>query len=221
MTEEITIAPAQSRSTNKMERATIVASRILSIIFTPFYLPLVGTTLLFVFSYLKLLPWQYKGYIFVMVYLFTILIPTVLIHLYRRYQGWSMLRLITREGRMVPYVISISSYFFCFYVMKLLHYPHFLSIIILAALFIQIICAISNIWFKISTHTAAIGGVTGGLLAYAEIFAFNPLWWLCLCLIVGGLVGTGRMILRQHSLHQVVYGFLVGAVVAFFVIILL
>lgn len=206
---------------HRLTRLSIVTSRVLSVIFTPFYLPLVSTTLLFFFSYLTLLHWQYKVFIFGMVYLFTIFLPTMLIHLYMRYQGWSILKLISREGRMVPYVISISSYFFCFYLMKLFHFPHFLSIIILAALFIQIVCAITNIWFKISTHTAAIGGITGGLLAYAEIFAFNPLWWLCLCLLVGGLVGTGRMMLRQHSLHQVVYGFLVGAIVSFFVIITL
>ena len=206
---------------HRLTRFSIVTSRVLSVIFTPFYLPLVSTTLLFFFSYLALLHWQYKVFIFGMVYLFTIFLPTMLIHLYMRYQGWSVLKLISREGRMVPYVISISSYFFCFYLMKSFHFPHFLSIIILAALFIQIVCAITNIWFKISTHTAAMGGITGGLLAYAEIFAFNPLWWLCLCLIVGGLVGTGRMMLRQHSLHQVVYGFLVGVVVSFFVIIML
>ena len=209
---------AKRKPAQRIERASIVTSRLVSIVFTPFYLPLVSTVLLFMFSYLSILPWQYKTFIFVMVYLFTIFIPTMLIHLYRRYQGWSMLRLISREGRMVPYIISITSYFMCLYQMRIFHFPHFLCIIILAALFMQIICAFTNIWFMVSTHTAAIGGITGGILAYAEIFGFNPLKWLCLCLIVGGLVGTGRMILRQHSLHQVVYGFLIGAFISFAVI---
>jgi len=39
-----------------------------------------------------------------------------------------------------------------------------------------------------------------------------------LLFIVGGVVGTSRMILRQHSLLQVVAGFLVGMVSAFLVI---
>lgn len=198
----------------------LIAARATSIVFTPFYLPLVGMIALFFFSYLNLLPWGYKLSVLFMVYVFTIFLPTILIHLYRKYQGWSMLKLITREGRMVPYIISIMSYFTCFYIMNRLHFPHFMSSIVVAALFIQIICAILNIWFKISTHTAAIGGITGGLLAFAEIFVFNPLWWLCVLLFLAGVVGTGRMLLRQHSLHQVVYGYLVGVFTSFMVVIM-
>ena len=77
------------------------------------------------------------------------------------------------------------------------------------------LCAIVNIWWKISTHTAAIGGVAGALIAFAEKFMFNPVWWLCLVLIVAGVLGSARIILRQHSLGQVLGGFLVGFVCAF------
>lgn len=201
------------------EKLLITPARALSIVFTPFYLPLVAMVALFLFSYLSLLPWNYKLSVLFLVYIFTIFLPTMLIHLYRKYQGWSMLKLISREGRMVPYVISIICYFSCFYLMDHLHFPHFMSSIVVAALMIQITCAIVNVWWKISIHTAAIGGITGGMLAFAEIFGFNPLWWLCVLLILSGLVGTGRMILRQNSLHQVVYGFLLGSFLAFAVII--
>ena len=209
--------PARSRShrnVNRMMRASVNASRVMSIIFTPFYLPLVGMIALFSFSYLSLLPISYKLFVLLIVYLCTILIPTMLIHFYRKYQGWSMLKLITREGRMVPYVISIMCYFLCFYILNYFHCPHFMSSIVIAALIIQILCATINVWFKISTHTTAIGGFTGSLLAFAELFVFNPLWWLCVLLILAGLVGTGRMILRQHSLHEVVYGYLMGTIVS-------
>jgi membrane-associated phospholipid phosphatase len=96
-----------------------------------------------------------------------------------------------------------------------------MSSIVVAALFIQILCATINVWFKISTHTTAIGGITGSLLAFAELFVFNPLWWLCVVLILAGLVGTGRMILRQHSLHEVVYGYLIGTIISFITILVI
>jgi hypothetical protein len=137
-----------------------------------------------------------------------------MIHLYRRYQGWTLIELGHRERRMVPYVISIVSYFTCVYVMERLHMPHFMSSIIIAALLLQIVCALINIWWKISTHTAAIGGVAGALFAFAEYLNFNPVWWLCLIFFLAGLLGTSRMILRQHSLSQVVAGFWVGFVCA-------
>ena len=192
------------------EKRIILAARIVSMVFTPFYLPFVGMMALFVFSYLGLMPWAYKLQLLMLVYLFTILLPTILIHLYRRYHGWTLIELGHRERRMVPYVISILCYFFCIYVMDMLHIPHFMQTILIAALLIQIICALINVWWKISTHTAAIGGVAGALFVFGELFGFNPVWWLCLVLILAGILGTSRMILRQHSLLQVVAGFLVG-----------
>lgn len=196
------------------EKTIILTARVISMLFTPFYLPLVGLMALFLFSYLGLMPWGYKLQVLTLVYLFTILLPTVLIHLYRRYQGWTLIQLGNKERRMVPYVISILCYFACAYWMDYLHIPHFMSNIVTAALFIQIVCALINVWWKISAHMAAIGGVAGALFVFAEVFVFNPVWWLCLVFVVAGILGTSRMILRQHSLLQVVVGFLVGIICA-------
>jgi membrane-associated phospholipid phosphatase len=200
------------------EKNIILAARVMSMVFTPFYLPLVGLIALFIFSYMGLLPWSYKLIVLAMVYLFTILLPTILIHVYRRYQGWDLIELGAKERRMVPYVISILCYFCCYYLMTMFRIPSFMARILLAALMIQIICALINVWWKVSTHTAAIGGVTGALIAFSFIFAFNPIWWLCFVLIIAGMVGSSRIILRQHSLSQVVTGFLVGLLFGFFVI---
>ena len=192
------------------EKQIILAARIMSMLFTPFYLPFIGLVALFSFSYLSIFPWLYKLQVLIMAYLFTILLPTVMIRLYRHYQGWSLIELGHRERRMVPYVISILCYFTCVYVMDKLHMPHFMGAIVVAGLLVQIVCALINVWWKISTHTAAIGGVAGALFAFAEYLGFNPIWWMCLVFIIGGMVGTSRMILRQHSLGQVVGGVWIG-----------
>ena len=194
----------------KREKQFILAARIVSMVFTPFYLPFMGMVILFVFSYLSLFPWAYKLQVLCMVYLFTILLPTLMIHLYRRYQGWNLIELGHRERRMVPYAISIICYFTCIYVMQRLHMPHFMGSIVVAALLVQIVCALINVWWKISTHTAAIGGLGGALFAFAYYLGFNHVWWLCLLFLLGGAIGTCRMILRQHSLAQVLVGFWVG-----------
>ncbi len=200
------------------EKQIILTARIMSMIFTPFYLPLVGLVMLFMFSYMSLLPLIYKLSMILTVYVFTILFPSVLIHLYRHFQGWTSRELGKKERRIVPYLISILCYFGCFFLMEYRNTPRVISIILVAALAIQMVCAFINIWWKISTHTAAIGGVAGALLAYSIGFGFNPMWWLCIVLLVAGIVGTARMILRQHSLSQVVAGFFVGLICAFSII---
>lgn len=188
---------------------------------TPFYLPVMGILAIFFFSYLSMFPWQFKVSLVVMVYLFTVFIPTVLIHLYRQYQGWTLLQLGQKERRMVPYAISILCYFSCFYLMNLLHLPHLMTSILIVALVIQMLCAVINVWWKISTHTAAIGGVLGALLAFSFMLNFNSVWWLCLVVIASGIVGSSRIILRQHTLTQVTAGFFLGIISAFFTIILI
>lgn len=200
------------------EKNIILAARIMSMVFTPFYLPLIGLIALFIFSYMSLLPMAYKLPLLLVVYLFTVVAPSLLIHLYRRIQGWTSHEMGWKERRIVPYIISILCYFGCFFWMEYRNTPRVISIILVVALAIQMACALINVWWKISTHTAAIGGVAGSLVSYSIAFSFNPLWWLCLVLLLAGAVGTARMILRQHSLSQVVGGFMVGVACAILLI---
>lgn len=196
------------------EKRIIMAARIVSIAFTPFYLPLLGMIALFVFSYLNMLPASYKITSLLLIYIFTVLLPTYLIHLYRKYHGWSPFQSGMRSRRIIPYSISLLCYFTCFYLMNVLNMPHFMGSILISALIVQVICAMFNVWWKVSTHSAAIGGVTGGLLAFSLVFNFNPTWWLCLVIILAGMVGTSRMILRQHTLPQIIAGYIMGLISA-------
>ena len=85
------------------EKNIILAARVLSMVFTPFYLSLVGLIALFTFSYLSLMPWAYKLTVLALVYMFTILVPTLLIHFYRNYHGWTLIEL----GNQVPRVLKV------------------------------------------------------------------------------------------------------------------
>ena len=203
----------------KYVKRMILAARIISMIFTPFYLPLVSLVALFIFSYMSRLPLFYQLKVVILVYLFTVFLPSILIHLYRRYQGWTTFQMGRKERRMVPYIIAIMCYFTCYYLMTVMRIPQFMANIVVTALAIQVVCAIVNIWWKICIHMAGIGGMAGALLAISLVFQFNPLWWLSVIILVAGLIGTARMILRQHSLRQIVGGFVVGSVCGFLLIV--
>lgn len=207
-----------SEGESKYVKRMILAARIISMIFTPFYLPVLSLLALFIFSYMSRLPLIYQLKVLILTYLFTVLLPTVLIHLYRRYQGWTPFQMGRKERRMVPYIIAIMCYFTCYYLMTVMRIPQFMANIVVTALAIQVVCALVNIWWKICIHMAGIGGMAGALLAISLVFQFNPLWWLSVIILVAGLVGTARMILRQHSLRQIVGGFMVGAVCGFLLI---
>ena len=194
----------------------IFAAQIISLVFSPFYMPLLAFVALLLFSYMSMTPLAYKIYVLALVYIFTILIPRLLILLYRKLNGWERIHLSFRINRYVPYVLSILSYATLLYLFYNLHMPHFIVGIIAGALAIQIVCALTNNFIKVSTHAAAAGGVCGALVAFSVIFNFNPLVWLSLAILMCGVICSARLILRVHTLPEVGWGVLIGVLCGFF-----
>lgn len=194
-----------------MKRA-INTSRVLSSIFRPAYYPTVGFIILLSMTYLSLLPWVFRLWLLGMVYIFTVSIPSLGVFIYRKLHGWSLLELRKQKRRLVPYSIHLLCYGCLMYIMKSMHLPRFMLAIIVVCLMIQLVCVVVNHWYKVSMHSAGTGGVIGVIVAYSAIFGYNPVWWLCGAILLSGLVMTSRMVLRQHTLWQVLTGTLIGIV---------
>ena len=168
--------------------------------------------LIFTFSYLRLLPWEYKGIVVVLVYFFTALLPRTLIFVYAKLNGWGHRHLGKRERRYVPYIISIFSYYILLQIMTLLFMPRFTMGLIVGALAIQLICFLLNPFLKVSTHAASAGSAVGALMVLGIYFDFNPLFWICIAILYTGIVCTARYILRVHTLAGIGWGVLIGVV---------
>lgn len=140
--------------------------------------------------------------------------PQTTVYFYRRLNGWSLRELSTREKRFVPYVLFTASYLFCVVLLYNFRVPGFMIGILVASLMAMILCTLLNLFWKVSGHMVSVGGVVGGLACFGELFAFNPIWWICLTLLLGGVVGSSRMILRQHSLAQILLSFPLGLLCA-------
>ncbi len=198
----------------------VLTSHVVSLVFSPFYLPAVAFVVLFAFSYLNMLPIRTKVVLTLIVYFFTILLPHLTIYLYRKINGWTRHQLGKRERRYVPYVLSIVSYAALLALFYRIHMPRFTLGIIVGALAVQIVCALVNSRIKVSTHAAASAGVVGALLAFSLIFNFDPTWWLCLTVLLCGMVSTARLILRQHTLREIGWGVVIGFLSGFLAIVL-
>ncbi|EJW94501.1 PAP2 superfamily domain protein [gut metagenome] len=202
-------------------KVLIVTAQVISLVFSPFYFPVVAFIVLFFFSYMNYLPWTYNLIIVLMVYGFTVFFPWLGIYLYRKINGWTRHQLGKRERRVIPYVISILCYTGLLTIMQNLRMPRFTMGLIITALVIQIVCAIVNSWVKVSIHAAASGGVIGILMAFSLLFQFDPTFPLSICILPNGLVCTARLILRQHTLTDVWLGTVIGTLCGFFSILLI
>ena len=192
------------------EKTLLRTAKVVSVIFTPFSIPFVAFLILFIFSYLLIMPLKYKLIVLGVVYCFTIMMPTLTIFLFRKINGLSSSELAERKRRYVPFLLTIISYLFCLFMMHRLNIPWYMTGIILAALLMMVICVVLNLRWKLSEHMAGAGAVIGGLVAFSALFGYNPVWWLCLFILIAGVLGTSRIILQHHTTGEVMGGFAVG-----------
>ena len=200
------------------DRSLIRTARVISAIFTPFSIPFLAFLILFLFSYLRIMPIQYKLIVLGVVYCFTILMPTLTIFLFRKINGFSPEDLGERKRRFMPFLLTITSYVFCLVMMHRLNIPWYMTGIILAALIMMVFCIVVNLKWKLSEHMAGVGAIVGGLVSFSALFGYNPVWWLCLFILIAGVLGTARIILQHHTLGEVLVGFAVGLICSLLVL---
>lgn len=200
------------------DKTLIRIARMVSALFTPFSIPFLAFLVLFLFSYLSIMPIQYKLIVLGIVYCFTIMIPVLTIFIFKKINGFSAQELGERKKRYMPFFLTIISYVFCLLMMNRLNIPWYMSGIILSALIVMMICIVVNLKWKLSEHMAGAGAVIGGLVAFSALFGYNPVWWLCLFILVAGMLGTARIILGHHTLGEVMGGFAVGLVCSLMVL---
>jgi len=200
------------------DRTLIKTARIVSAVFTPFSIPFVAFLILFLFSYLNIMPLAYKLIVLGVVYCFTILMPTLTIFLFRKINGFEAKDLTDRKKRYVPYLLTIISYVFCMLMMRKLNIPWYMPGIILTALLMMLISIILNLKWKLSEHMLGMGGIVGGVVSFSALFGYNPVWWLSLFILIAGVLGTARIILQHHTLSEVLTGFVVGFICALLVL---
>ena len=200
------------------DKTLIRISRLVSALFTPFSIPFLAFLVLFLFSYLNIMPVVYKLIVLGIVCFFTILMPLLTIFIFKKVNGFSARELGERRKRYVPFLLTIVSYVFCLVMMNRLNIPWYMSGIILAALLMMVVCIAVNLRWKLSEHMAGAGAVVGGLVAFSALFGYNPVWWLCVFILVAGMLGTARIVLGHHTLGEVTGGFAVGLVCALMVL---
>lgn len=200
------------------DKTMLRVARVTSMVFTPFSIPFLSFLVLFLFSYLRIMPMVYKLIVLGIVYCFTILTPTITIFLFRKINGFARQELGERKKRFVPILLTIISYVFCLLMMRKLNIPWYMTGIIFVSLVISIICILVNLKWKLSEHMAVMGGIIGGLVSFSALFSYNPVVWLCLFILIAGILGSARIVLGHHTLGEVLSGFVVGLVCSFLIL---
>lgn len=187
-------------------------SRIISFVFHPLLIPTWGFLLLSSSGfYFSLLPWSMKRYLLLVVVGSTCLLPAL---------GLGILSLNNKPGRQVspsdrimPLLFSGVFYYLGYMLLeKVPVFPVF-NLFIIAAILVQMALIVTSLKWNLSIHATAIGALIGGIMGISFRLQENPVLILSFLILVAGMIGTSRLILKKHTSWEIYSGFLIGFVI--------
>ncbi|MDD4158737.1 MAG: phosphatase PAP2 family protein [Proteiniphilum sp.] len=191
-------------------------AHVISTIFQPLLMPTYGVMLIFVYTYFGMIYLPQFWQIILPAVLFSFTVPALLILMLYRKRIISDLSLKIRRERFYPYLITLLSYSVMIVYYFRMRMPVWFLMIMVASVVIMVIAILVTFTWKISAHMFGVGGLIGGSMAVSYfVERSNPYYMFMGLFIIAGLIGTSRLILRRHTLHQVIAGFLLGFLVSF------
>lgn len=210
--------------------------RALSYIFHPLLMPLMAIYLLlelptmpnslYLFDALCFYPDEVKVRLYLVMGVLTLVAPLLSVMIMYWNRMVTSLHMEKREERFYPYII-VTFYFILAYSFlryqwpEKLQHPALLSFLF-GMIVINVILIILNFRYKVSAHAAAIFGVCGLLIAYNQTqlsrfveIELPNLGFILVFVIISGLVVTGRLVLKAHTIGEVLTGMLIGFTVMY------
>ncbi len=204
--------PAQPRR-SILDRAAQIISDVLSPLAVPTYCMAMAMWI----TPLQILPERTRMGATLGVAFITSIVPLCLLLEMLRTGMVSYLSLSQRQQHLGHMLVTIVAYLAAPLYLHLLHAPVWLVAFFIGAAAATAVAAVVTLWWKISAHGTAMGGMAGMMLwlTAARMATVNAMLWLSIVIVLGGLVGSSRLILDRHTPAQVACGWLLGAVAVF------
>jgi len=185
-------------------------AKIISAIFHPFFIPTIGYLILLNSNfYLSLVSWDVKRFILLIVFFSTAILPMLSVAIMALSPNFDMSMKNTRD-RIVPLFSTAIFYYIGFLLLGRIRILSVFKLYLIASVIVLVILLLITFKWKISTHMAAVGGLTASIFALSFRSGTNPVAAIVLAVIISGLVGTSRLILQKHNLTQLAAGYLLG-----------
>ncbi len=151
------------------------------------------------------------------VFALTCIFPMITIAVLHNFKLIKDKRLISRNERLIPYITGTIYYAVAVYHAAYSHEPTWLVMFFLGGAMACLISTIVNFWWKISAHMAGVGGLLALLwqIDAMELEVISRPWmvaYILIAIILAGVLGSARLILKRHTLPQVLAGFLNGLI---------
>ena len=189
-------------------------AQVVSDLFSPIVLPAYMMALALWITPLVVLPEKVRFVTMGIVVVLTAIVPTAVILTLIKMGKASDVSLSSRSERTIPYVVTIACYLATALFLKKIAFPHWLAAFYIGAAAASIIASLITLRWKISAHGSAVGGFAAAMiwLAANGMLLIGAKWWVCGVILICGLVGSARLILKRHTPAQVYAGIALGAI---------
>ncbi len=189
------------------------AAQILSVFFHPVLIPTLGFILMFRSGfYFSFIPWEAQRFVLLVVLFSTAVLPMLAVALLAMKPGFD-LSMEKKSDRLMVFLFTAAFHYLGFVLLNRAQvYPVFKILLIASALVVIALLFVSLKW-KISSHMAALGSLSGAFFTLAFRTGINPIPALILLVVVSGLTGSARIMLAKNSLAQLISGYLLGLLI--------
>ena len=195
-------------------------ARIISIVFHPLLIPTFFIAVLMHLDvfFALMIPSDSKWKIVALIFITSAIFPSMVVYGMYRFGILSSLYMEKREERLYPYLASSIFLILVTYMIWQINISPVYYYVLLASSILSVLTLLINLFWKISAHTVAMGGVIGILIALQSVLLIDLLWLLVIVLMIGGLVGFARLRVGSHTQAQVYAGYVLGFLTSYLLI---
>lgn len=187
-------------------------ANLVSYVFHPLFMPLIMSVVLYRLAAANLAGITPQAYNLKVAGIFvsTLLLPLVTVLLLKGLGLLKSLKMPDPKDRIIPLIVTMTFTFWVYLVFKNHKEPLILRSFMLGNFLGVTGLFLATIFYKVSMHTAAAGGVLGlmiVLMIMSPVSMFIP---ILIAIIIAGIIGTARMLLGAHTPFEIWAGYLLG-----------
>ena len=180
-------------------------------------MPFFGVLILFKHHQLfSMYPTNFTNSVLSLSFILTLVFPLISLFVLFKSKIITDINLGKREERNIPIVITLCYYFAFYYFLRRIDE---LDIVIFSGIFggylALVISLVITFYWKISLHTLGIASLTGLFLGAIQNKYLEQSSAVLILFVLIGLMGTSRLILKQHTPLQVYAGGILGFIVPY------
>ncbi len=151
------------------------------------------------------------------VFALTCIFPMITIAVLHNFKVIKDKRMISRKERLIPYITGTIYYAVAVYHVIYTHEPRWLVMFFAGGALACLISTVVNCRWKISAHMAGMGGLVALLwqINAMELEIISSPWmmlYILIAIFLSGMLGSARLMLKRHTLPQVLAGFFNGLI---------